>query len=485
MYRKNIIYIGLFIIFTLVACEKEVSVSQPVPEEPMGDFIISSYPENSKIFIDGRNSGYTTPYTIKYLEIKEHNVTLKLDLFKDYDFTITPNEETLESYNADYRTLPGVNGSLKVYADKKATNIQFDNKHLTINGPTVVTNIFPGYYKVKAVKDDHRTDSTIVTIRSGQETYASLSLEDTTIWVSYSQNNSDIPYNYVKKIVVDNSKNKWMATDGGLIKFTGKTFEIYNKENSPLLSNNIYSLLIDKHNNLWVGTGNGLVKFDGINWEVYIKSNSDIIDNLITALAEGPDGSIWIGTNNGLSQLKNNIWFQFNHRNAGFLTNFITAVAVNDENIVLAGTSGFGFYQFKNNLWTRFDSRMPLDPSSVGKPPGSVVASIACDKDNNFWISMAPSEGLNQPGGLTVYDDDLGFFMKIEGRFKFFMRDIYIDENNNKWISSSIGLYHFDAENQMHLYTDMLFDNTTSFYPEQNDVFWISTEGDGVVKWKY
>jgi len=53
-----------FLIFQLVSCEQEVSVTPPTTPEPIGYIYIESDPPGAKIYENGKNSGKYTPNSL-------------------------------------------------------------------------------------------------------------------------------------------------------------------------------------------------------------------------------------------------------------------------------------------------------------------------------------------------------------------------------------------------------------------------------------
>ena len=75
-----------------------------------------------------------------------------------------------------------------------------------------------------------------------------------TEWIILNANNTDLPDNFVKAIVIDRENNKWIGTanpvnPGGLVKFNNKKWTTFNSKNSELPNKPINTLQFDKENN--------------------------------------------------------------------------------------------------------------------------------------------------------------------------------------------------------------------------------------------
>lgn len=85
---KKLIYLTLFLIaaLILVSCDSE---DDPITPAAKGNLFVSSIPAGAQIWIDGVNSNKVTPDTVKDLEAKTYDVTLKLENYFDTTFTIS------------------------------------------------------------------------------------------------------------------------------------------------------------------------------------------------------------------------------------------------------------------------------------------------------------------------------------------------------------------------------------------------------------
>jgi ligand-binding sensor domain-containing protein len=83
---------------------------------------------------------------------------------------------------------------------------------------------------------------------------------DGTSWKKYAQADGLIN-NKVNTLVVDNQNITWIGTEAGLSKFDGTKWTNFTEQNSSLPDNIVRSLLVDKDGKtLWIATYNGLSK---------------------------------------------------------------------------------------------------------------------------------------------------------------------------------------------------------------------------------
>lgn len=109
-------------------------------------------------------------------------------------------------------------------------------------------------------------------------------------WKAYSGGLSKVQQ------IIDNGDYLWIATLGGLVKFHKYSHKsvIYDKTNSGLPSYLITDMAMDSNHTLWMATDKGLTRFDGKTWNTFTPDNSPIPSQNIYDLAvHGKD--VWVG----------------------------------------------------------------------------------------------------------------------------------------------------------------------------------------------
>ncbi len=83
-----------------------------------------------------------------------------------------------------------------------------------------------------------------------------------------------LPSNRINDMIKDSRSFYWLATDAGLVKWYGNTFETYGIEHG-LPSLNISAIAEDGDGNLWLSAaGNGILKFDGKSFSTIVPQDS-------------------------------------------------------------------------------------------------------------------------------------------------------------------------------------------------------------------
>src|SRR6056297_1454530 len=115
----------------------------------------------------------------------------------------------------------------------------------------------------------------------------------------------------VSGIIQDEQGFVWFATQSGLSRYDGYSFERY--ENDPFdansLSHNlIQTIFYDTDGSIWLGTYGGLNHFDPATGRFTLYENepgrTDSLSNdVVVAIARDSAGRLWVGTLGGLNRL--------------------------------------------------------------------------------------------------------------------------------------------------------------------------------------
>ena len=95
----------------------------------------------------------------------------------------------------------------------------------------------------------------------------------------------------VNDLLLDRADNLWIATQSGLARFDGSTFQTFTTEDG-LPSDHIHCVLEDSRGHLWLGTDGGVVHYDNQLFQV-IKSPHI---SPVLKILEDRDGTFWFGT---------------------------------------------------------------------------------------------------------------------------------------------------------------------------------------------
>jgi len=458
-----------------VSCGKEVSRSPVEPPPPEGFIYVNSIPERFTIFVNDRNTGRLTPDSISYIAAGDYKITLKKKYFKDTSIVASLNEDEKLSVNIDIISNPSMYGKLYLQSNPPGASITLNDSVLNQTTPLTITNLFPGEYSVKFSLYNHRDRAFTAVVESSQRNDYVRDLRDTSVWVDYQVSNSTIPSNTLYSIAIDDNNIKWIGTRTiGLLRYDENNFIPYNTSNSLIPSNWINCITIDDQNRIWVGTDNGIGIFDGNSWIVYNSGNSGLFKNYVNII-RFYNNVVWIGTAGGLFKFDGINWSAYEHPKD---KDWINDIYVENENKLWLGTKLDGIFTFENETytWVRWWDYHYCTMT---------INSIEKDQSNEVWYCFSP-DTIGRTG-ISRWDGSSFTNMYI-GTFRNIVKNIVIDNQNNKWVSTSEGFFAYDNQNNSSFFniTNSLIssDNVSASAVDSKGHVWITTEGGGLNKYK-
>ncbi|MGK9477130.1 two-component regulator propeller domain-containing protein [Melioribacter sp. OK-6-Me] len=472
---------ALLLLNIFISCNREVYTGST---EPLilskSKVILDSKPDSALIYIDGKNSGFVTPDTIKGLSEGLHYVTLKKDLFKDTTFAVQLGYAESKSIYIDFYQNPINFGTIYVNSNPAGALIYLNNKNTGFVTPKYITDLLVGEYKLRCDLPLHRSDSTIVKVTYNKIQYVNFKLDDTSKWVNYNLSNSDLTSNHLSCLAVD-ANNVWVGTrDKGIVRIHGNKFDIFQTSNSQLKYNFINHLYI--HNNeLYVATSGSLQKYDGVSW---VDLTSKLPDSYVTSIIFDKNDVMWIGTQKGLVRYDGTVWKIFD-RSSGMSSDFVTGIAVDNFNNIWVATNSAGVNMYDGNKWKVYD----MSNMNLSENLGNSIKDIACDKEGYVYVAHVCSPEKGELGGLTRFKNGTWEQVELVGVPSNFVESIYIDEEGNKWIGTKNGLtkfrtnpldgYFFNTSN-----SKLLASQVVDIKIAADGNLWIATFGGGLAKVK-
>ncbi|MBN2892016.1 MAG: SpoIIE family protein phosphatase [Bacteroidales bacterium] len=264
--------------------------------------------------------------------------------------------------------------------------------------------------------------------------------------------------NTIYSITQDAKNNYWIGTNNGLLKMnvlkSGKLkFSDFTTQNSFLSHNIVYSLLIDKTENLWAGTLKELSKADlkPKKFKLYQRNNTsesvDFLDNLIASIYKQNDSIIWVGNwGKGLNIFNRNSgeieYYSTEQTGKNHILNdFVHCIFKNNLGDIWIGTrDGLLAYNPEQKLFIRLN--IFYDNNKILNLENQRILTIIQDFENNYWIAT--------DHGVYHFDENIipienftseNETNKITGNLIY---DLLEDSNHNIWFASSTGLNKYD-----------------------------------------
>jgi ligand-binding sensor domain-containing protein len=337
----------------------------------------------------------------------------------------------------------------------------------------------------------------------------------------------------VFSIVTDDRGYVWMATEDGLNRFDGESFDIYRNEPgdpSSLPANTVRALRKDEQGNIWVATeGGGLARWDagsnsftrftlggsfaralltdkgGQIWVALRDSGVDrldpesgevthfrhdpasegsLSDDNVYALVQSIDGTVWVGTNSGLdyfdsdSQSFVHIELRKNHKATA-----VRSLFADRSGILWVGTKDRGLVRLDPSTGELSDYRHdPYDTASISD---DCVQQILEDGLGNLWVGTAE--------GLDLLDREEGEFLHfvpedarvIAGSGA--ITSLFEDEDQLLWVGTELGGVSLwknpseadDIDDPFEVHS---VDVVTSFVEDNKGHLFVGTVGEGLIR---
>ncbi len=478
-FDKVILYLSFVLFFTaVVSCDEDLSSTKPEEKIHNGMIFVDSNPQGIKIFLNEKNTGYLTPDTLKWLQEGLYGITLKNDLLRDTFIVSSAVDGKVQELFVDYYSNPKMRGKISCLSVPEGADIYLNDVFTGKITPDTLVDLFPMEYKLKFMKENHRSDSLISTVLSNKVTHAVLTLADTSLWVDYHSGNSGLSSNFVSAIEFDKKNNLWIGTqDRGLIYHNSENWVIYNTSNSILPSERIQKI-ISHEDEIWVGTIAGIVRIINDSWDLITKSNSPLSSDYIEDLAIDHNGVLWIATDDGLASFYTGSWNLFVPDNSEIPGRYITSIAVDDLNNKWIGTLNNGIAMFDGNAFTIYSE-------NNGAIVNDKIQDISIRQNGEVWAAHIPIQSKIE--NVSYYSDEQWRVPNFDSQLKKVNR-IFCDDLNFVWILTEGGIYLNKFSGAVTLYNKdnsrIIVNNISDAARDKAGNIWFAQLGGGIVKFK-
>ncbi len=279
-----------------------------------------------------------------------------------------------------------------------------------------------------------------------------------------------LPSNNCYYTLQDRKGYIWVATDSGVSRFDGSTFENFTVDDG-LPDNQVLQLREDRKGRIWFLSLNGQLSYF-YNGKVYNPENNAQLKQLnfnavIVSFFEDSKGRIWFGTNKniiGVWDEKSLIKYSSPSMESNYENSFITEDK--QGNIWAYGTSAVFLY-IKSNFVLIEDQQFPLSYKTItnGKNNSTYFLSKEGLKVKNGAITtllfkINPTLLTNSPGYIYIDKDQLWlsnnsgvYVLDFDGTVTPLLKDIDVnqvvkDKNQNMWFTTKNGIYRLPDEKE-------------------------------------
>ncbi|MGI6023331.1 MAG: PKD domain-containing protein, partial [Methanoculleus sp.] len=144
-----------------------------------GNLTVNSVPEGASIWLDGEDTSEVTNTTLTEVEVGKHNVTLKLEGYKDStkQVTIEANETAILDFVLAEIVEPPQYGNLTVNSVPEGASIWLDGEDTSEVTNTTLTEVEVGEHSVTLTLDDYHNATKPITVVAGETVSLHFDLE--------------------------------------------------------------------------------------------------------------------------------------------------------------------------------------------------------------------------------------------------------------------------------------------------------------------
>lgn len=249
-------------------------------------------------------------------------------------------------------------------------------------------------------------------------------------WQVYTDENSNLPNNYLYAGAVCPDGQFAIAHISGVTLFDGTTFKQIPETNSFSTAD---AIACDADGGIWAAHFQGVSHYADGQWTTYGSENlasGESANELVYDVEVAPDGKVWVVTSRSVALFENNAWTVFQEGQGFNESPFFNALALDANGRPWAAHSN-GVDVFENGAWQSFNNTDYNSPES-----------LAVDSKGQVWFgTISAGVYLFDSNTWTQYD------RASENLLSNYVASISADSGRRVWLGTSYGLTVFDGAN--------------------------------------
>jgi ligand-binding sensor domain-containing protein len=254
-----------------------------------------------------------------------------------------------------------------------------------------------------------------------------------------------LPDNHVFNVAVD-GKRVWAATENGLGLYENGKWKVYRPEDGLAHRAVLYVAPDKRTGDVWIATMGGLSRFSAGRFDTYTQLSSGLPNDVVYGVAV-QDESVWVATAAGGSRLNTRTgeWSLFNERNTPMYEIWTYAVNTTPSKVYYAVWGGGVLeYDVKTERWKDYNDPDGETEIVLYKDQGlihEITTSVSyVERDKILWVATY--------FGASRYDGRnwKNFLDKDSGLPSNFLNQVKAVDGNRAWFSTDKGLAYYDGE---------------------------------------
>lgn len=274
-------------------------------------------------------------------------------------------------------------------------------------------------------------------------------------WQVYTDDNSDLPNNYLYAGAVCPDGQFAIAHISGIVLFDGSSFKQVPETDAYSSPEGI---ACGADGTIWVAHFQGVSRYADGQWTTFGSENlagGDSANDLIYDVEAASDGKVWVVTSRSVAMFENDAWTVYQEAQGFEGSRFFNALAMDAKGRPWVAHSN-GVDVFENGIW-----------ASIEKSDYSSPESLAVDAKGQVWFGTLV-DGAYLFDGITWthHDRASGDLLSND------VASLSADSGGRVWLGTSYGLTVFDGTN----WQTLLMSNSGL---GNNNVEFVLTTNDG------
>jgi ligand-binding sensor domain-containing protein len=325
-----------------------------------------------------------------------------------------------------------------------------------------------------------------------------------TAYLPHYTTKNGLPSNNCYYTLQDKKGYIWIATDAGVSRFDGTTFENFSVDDG-LPDNQVLQLREDSKGRIWFLALNGQLSYF-YNGKIYNTTNDEQLKQLnfnavVVSFFEDNKGRIWFGTNKniiGVWDGKSLIRYSSPNSKKQYANAFINQ---DKQGNIWAYSTTATFLYIKSNFVLVEDAALPLSYKTITNRKDNSVyfldktgLNIKSGAESRLLLKINKELLSNNPGYIYAEEKSLWlsnnsgvYVISLNGEIKQILKDIDVnqvikDKNQNIWFTTKNGIYRLpEAKERLYIFNKnngLSTDVIKSITKDTNGRFWLGTANE-------
>jgi ligand-binding sensor domain-containing protein len=264
-------------------------------------------------------------------------------------------------------------------------------------------------------------------------------------WENFTTANG-LPDNHVFNVAVDGNR-VWAATENGLGLYENGQWKVFRPKDGLAHRAVLYVAPDKRTGDVWIATMGGLSRYSAGRFDTYTQLTSGLANDVVYGVAVQGD-FVWVATAAGGCRLnpRTGQWSLFNERNTPMYEIWTYGVSATASKVYYAVWGGGVLeYDVKTGRWKDYNDPDGETEMVLYKDQGlihEITTSVSyVEKDKIVWVATY--------FGASRYDGRnwRNFLEKDSGLPSNFLNQVKAVDGNRAWFSTDKGLAYYDGEN--------------------------------------